>query len=254
MSYVPPEKSYGMQDRFDLAVAAGLVVGAESITQFGVNEAAPLNTKIDLWDVGGIYTFLTAAETLQLVSTDADDNSAGTGARTVQIYGLDTNYDEIDEVVTLNGTTPVLTANQYLRCNRMIIRTAGSSEGAEGTITTETAGGTIQAQVNNGFNQSLMAIWTVPAGKVLIIKYTEASIGKNKEGLFELKVRPFGEVFQTKKVLKIYEKKSATRREFGGIIDEKSDIKLQVTSDTANAFVEGEFEGIILDKTIFGIA
>lgn len=243
-----------LTNRFDLAVAAGLVEGATALTKFGVNAAAPLGTKIDLWDVGGDYIFLTAAETLQLSSDDADDNAAGTGARTVEIFGLDANYDPISEVVTLNGTTPVLTANQYIRCNRMIIRSAGASEGAEGTITTETAGGTAQAQVNNGFNQSLMAIWTVPAGKVFIIKYTEASIGKGKEGLFELKVRPPGEVFQTKKALKVFEKKSATRREFGGVIDEKSDIKINVTADSNNSFVEGEFEGIILDKAIFGIA
>jgi hypothetical protein len=242
-----------LTNRFDLAVAAGLVEGATPLTKFGVNAAAPLST-IDLWDVGGDYTFLTAAETLQLSSDDADDNAAGTGARTVEIFGLDANYDAISEIVTLNGVVPVLTANQYIRCNRMIIRTAGSNGGAEGTVVTETAGGTIQAQVNNGFNQSLMAIWTVPAGKVFIIKYTEASIGKGKEGLFELKVRPPGEVFQTKKALKVFEKKSATRREFGGVIDEKSDIKINVTSDSNNAFVEGEFEGIILDKAIFGIA
>ena len=249
---LPVNTGYSLSNRFDLAVAAGLVPGATSITKFGVNANAPLNTKIDLWDVGGDYTFLSTAELLNLQSTDNDDANGDTGAHTVEVYGLDSDYNEISEIVTLNGVSSVPTVNQYLRCNRMIIRSAGSNGGAEGVITAESAS-TIQAQINNGFNQSLMAIWTVPAGKVFIPKYTEASIGKGKEGLFELKVRPIGEVFQTKKALKVFEKKSATRREFGGIIDEKSDIKIDVTADSNNSFVEGEFEGIILDKATFGI-
>ncbi len=252
MSFVPEVDWYGFPGRFDLAVAAGLVPGATSLTKFGVNEAAPLNTKIDVWDEGGIYEFLTAAQTLTVQSTDAADAAAGDGARTVQIYGLDANYEEINEVITLNGTTSVNSVNQYLRCNRMIVRSAGVDETASGVITAEYLGN-VQTRVNNGYNQSLMAIWTVPAGMSFIIKYTEASIGKGKEGLFEVKVRPLGEVFQTKKALKVYEKKSATPRVFGSLIPEKSDIKISITSDTNNAFAEAEFEGIILDNVIFGL-
>lgn len=241
-------------DRYDIQVALGMVEGVDSITKFGVNEAAPQNTKIDLWDEGGTYIFLDAAETLSVQSTNAsDDSPGGAGAHAVELFGLDADYNPINEIVTLDGTAPVLTANQYLRCNRMIIRSAGVNGGAIGIITAEATGGNVQARINNGFNQSLMAIWTVPAGKVFIIKYTEASIGRGKEGLFELKVRPFGEVFQTKKALKVFEKKSATYREFGSPIDEKSDIKIDVTADSQNAFVEGEFEGLIIDKEFFGI-
>lgn len=242
-----------LDSSFDLAVALGQVDGAYSLTKFGANTAAPSGVKIDVWDAGGTYVFLDTAETLSIYSSDANDDISGTGARTVEIFGLDAGYNEISETVQLAGTVLVPTVNEYIRCNRMIVRSAGSNGSAIGTIKADTSGGNTQTQLVNGFNQSQMAIWTVPAGKTAVIKYTEASIGKGKEGLFELTVRPFGEVFQTKKVLKVFEKKSATPRVYGTAVTEKSDIKISVTSDSPNAFVVGEFECIVLDNQIFGL-
>ena len=79
-------------------------------------------------------TFPTVAEKLSIASSDATDTVLGTGARTVLVVGLDVNGEEIFEVVALNGQTPVLTTNDFLRINRSIVLTGGVDETNNGEI------------------------------------------------------------------------------------------------------------------------
>jgi hypothetical protein len=79
-----------------------------------------------IWAEGGLYSYLTAATVLKVSSSSVNDTSAGTGARTVELSGLDADYNEISELVTLNGQTPVNTTKLFLRINRMVVRSAGS--------------------------------------------------------------------------------------------------------------------------------
>lgn len=88
-----------------------------------------------IWPVGGLITQPTSAGATTLVSTSANDAAAGTGARTVLVYGLDANYMKKTEVVTLNGTTPVTCVNNYLRINQMTVLTAGTGKTNAGIIT-----------------------------------------------------------------------------------------------------------------------
>jgi hypothetical protein len=97
----------------------------------GVNSADP---PVDIWTDGGIYVFLTAAETLKVFSSSTNDTSAGTGARTLIILGLDANFDTITEFVTLNGTTAVNTSQSFMRVNGVLCLSAGSGGENEGTI------------------------------------------------------------------------------------------------------------------------
>lgn len=79
-------------------------------------------------------TFPTSSTLLGVASTSANDTSVGTGARTLQIEGLNSNYDPQTEVITLNGQTRVNTTKQFLRVNGATVLTAGTSRGNEGTI------------------------------------------------------------------------------------------------------------------------
>ena len=164
----------GTSEPFELQVARGQVAYHESVYKFG-NNAAVANVTETIWQQGGLYSYLSAASVLKVSSSSANDTSAGTGARTVELFGLDGDYNEINEVVTLNGQTAVNTTQSYLRINRMIVRSAGSG-GANagviyagtGTVTTGVPAN-IYATINgDGSNQTLMALWTVPAGYRLI--------------------------------------------------------------------------------------
>ena len=48
-----------------------------------------------VWPVGGLLTRLTSASTLSIVSTSASDTSAGTGAQSIIVYGIDANFNSV---------------------------------------------------------------------------------------------------------------------------------------------------------------
>lgn len=237
---------FGTSEPFYLQVARKQIQFHESIFKFGNNTTVG-NSLETVWAEGGLYSYLTTATVLKVSSSSTADTSAGTGARTVELFGLDTDYNEINETITLNGQTAVNTTKEYLRINRMIVRSAGSG-GANagviyagtGTVTTGVPAN-VYASVNGvtGANQSLMALWTVPAGYTAYILQYDISNGttSNTPAVCKLilAVRPYGEVFQSKDV------KSLTTgmhiEETFPIpikIEEKSDIEVRALSSSAS--------------------
>src|SRR5210317_2657610 len=111
---------------FDLNVSSGaLSPSYKQVYKFGQN-AVVGNSMETIWQQGGLYSYPPSASTTTVSSSNANDTSAGTGARTVQIVGLDGDYNEISETIILNGQTAVTTTNSFLRVNRGVVLTAGS--------------------------------------------------------------------------------------------------------------------------------
>jgi len=236
---------FGLTEPFNLQVARGQIGYHESIYKFGNNPEVADSVET-VWAQGGLYSYLSAATVLKVSSSSTDDTSAGTGARTVQLFGLDGDYNEISEVVTLNGQTAVNTTQSYLRINRMIVRSAGSG-GANagiiyagtGTVTTGVPAN-IYATVNgDGTNQTLMALWTVPAGYTGYLMQYDVSNGttSNTPAVCKLLLvaRPYGEVFQSKDVKSLttgmhIENSLVVPIQFS----EKTDIEVRAVSSSAS--------------------
>src|SRR6056300_1624138 len=237
---------FGTTEEFYLQVARSQIAGHEFKFKFG------FNTDVDdaletVWAEGGLYSYLSAATILKVSSSSTDDTAAGTGARTVEIFGLDGNYNEISETVTLNGQTAVNTTQSYLRINRMIVRSAGSGGANAGVIYagtgTVTSGvpANVYASINGvtGSNQSLMALWTVPAGYTAYLLQYEVSNGttSNTPAVCKLvlAVRPYGEVFQYKDVKSLTTGMHVEETFTIPIkIEEKSDIEVRALSSSGS--------------------
>lgn len=162
------------------AAASPVAVLAQSfggpVWKFGFNGDVS-SSEEPIWDLGGAYSgLLSAATKIQVASASANDTSAGTGARTVRIIGVDANFAECYEDVTLTGQTaaPVAgTTQTFLRVHRAYCLTAGTGGTNAGNISvasngdTFTAGvpaaGDTLARISTGEGQTLMAIYTVPA-------------------------------------------------------------------------------------------
>ena len=244
MAQVSSISRVGTTEPFYLQVARNQISFHKSIFKFGNNTAVGDSLET-IWAEGGLYSYLTAATVLKVSSSSTADTSAGTGARTVELFGLDANYNEINETITLNGQTVVNTTKEYLRINRMVVRSAGSGGSnagviyaGTGTVTTGVPAN-VYASVNGvtGANQSLMALWTVPAGYTAYLLQYDISNGttSNTPAVCKLvlSVRPYGEVFQSKDV------KSLTTgmhvEETFSIpikIEEKSDIEVRALSSS----------------------
>ena len=230
---------------FPLAVSSGdLSPSYKQIYKFGQNQVVG-NSDETIWEEGGLYVYPPSATTMTVSSSDANDTSAGTGARTIQISGLDGSYNEISETITMNGQTPVTTSNSYLRVNRALVLTAGSGGANAGIIYVGTGTVTAGVPVNkyttingDGTNQSLQAFWTVPAGYTAYIYQTNISTGTSSATPAILKtllvVRPFGGVFNTKEIITLHEGNHLQDYSFPIKITEKSDIEFRAESSSAS--------------------
>lgn len=135
------------------------------VTKFGLNLDIDADVKEDIWILGGTKTDVTAAADTEIVSSSVNDTSAGTGARTVKIFGYDSNYDLISETVTLNGTTPVSLTNEFLDVYRMTVESSGSNEYNAGNITVRHVSGPVNlARIGTGFNITQQSHYIIPNG------------------------------------------------------------------------------------------
>ena len=142
-------------------VARGLRQGSAIFNKFGYNADVDTGTEV-IASFGGTYTPPTSATTLTIVSTStADDGDpANTGANTIQIVGVDANRAKQTEVVTLDGTSNVVTTSTWLGINRAAVALAGSGGENAGTINiTATTGGATLAQIPVGEGTTQQAIY-----------------------------------------------------------------------------------------------
>lgn len=163
--------SYLSGGNFDLLVARGKVANHTCVFKYGHAPDGVQTTSTDLWSRADatptqqIWVAPTAARVHAIVSSDANDTSAGTGARTVKVYGL-TGWGtaETSETVTMAGATPVNTSNSYVIVHRMEVITWGSSGPNVGLITaTAAVDGTITAVIIATEGRTQMAIYGIPS-------------------------------------------------------------------------------------------
>jgi len=154
----------------DLLAALGDRPGVRQIDVVFTNPDVDTATVPEtVWPLGGVAALRSTAAVLELVSSSAADAAAGTGARTVQVWGLDSLYNELIEVVTLTGTTPVLTSGLFLRVNSVQVVSAGTGKSNAGNITIRDASaGTTRSYIVADQGRSEVGVFTVPAGHTML--------------------------------------------------------------------------------------
>lgn len=236
---------------FFLEVAKGNIPGHSKVSKFGENNTVG-SAPETIWDAGGLYPWATwdvsGPTTVNLQSTDINDTAAGTGARTIQIEGLDENWEEQEEIIVLAGTTPVASIGQWQRLHRMVVVTGGTFNGAIGNITA-TIGAVTVAQVVNGNNQTLMAVYTIPAGKTAYVVFGKTSCGKAADAKVKFFVRPPGGVFNVQHTANLYQ--NSYDYPFSAVpsVDTMTDLEVRATSTNPSGFeVTMAFDVILVDN------
>lgn len=169
---------------FKYESALGRRQGYTTWNKFGFNTDIDIGTET-IWSTGGSFTRMSTARTLSIVSTSTDDDGspAGIGANSVVVYGVDANWKAQTVIVTLNGTTPVVTTETWLGVNRIAVYLAGSSGANVGVITaTATTDLTIQAEVPAGVGTTQHAIYFVQADHQAIMDWLYITLVKNSGG------------------------------------------------------------------------
>jgi hypothetical protein len=223
-----------------LAKDYGRTESFQFLDKFGYNASVSNSTEEDVWVQGGTLSFLSSAETMNIASTsvedDADKDPAGTGAYQIRVEGLDGNYNLISENVTMDGTSNVLTANSYLRINRMYINgTVGSNGTNVGTITaTASSSATVQADIGIGLGQTEKSQYTVPAGFTAYIIAWGVDVGKGDDIDSTLQTRDnsTNSGWRVRRRLLVYQ--TDVEEETFITAGEKSDVRVRAKAGTNN--------------------
>jgi hypothetical protein len=233
----------GTTEPFELQIARGQVAWHYAQFKFGFNPDVDDSLET-VWAEGGLYSYIETATVLKVSSSSTNDTAAGTGARTVTLFGLDANYAEIGETVTLNGQTAVNSTKTYLRINRMVVNTAGSGGQNAGVIYAGTGTVTTGVPANKyatiavGDNQTLMALWTVPADHTAYLLKKDVDVAttqNNKYATINLVSRPFGGVFQIKDKSVIHSGALNQTYSIPLKFEEKTDLEVRCIGDSSGA-------------------
>jgi hypothetical protein len=189
---------------------------------------------------------------MEVSSSSTSDTSAGTGARTVVVQGLDASYNQIQETVILNGQTAVNTVNSYIRILHLYVASAGTGLAAAGTIYVGTGSVTtgVPAVVYWSYtaaNGSTPAIWTVPAGYTAYATYLQSSTGNATSGQwtkFGLYSRPAqGQPFDSNlQWIASNGGEAIINFQYPVAFAEKTDIEIRATSTAASTSVAANIQ------------
>lgn len=230
--------------------------GATTWNKFGYNGDVDSAAAEVIWNVGGLFTKLTSASTLTIVSDSTDDDGApaGIGANSIVIFGIDANRQAVTEVVTMNGTTNVVTASSWLGINRAAVYLAGSSDTNVGNITiTATTGGSTQAYIAAGEGTTQQAIFFTQADHTfladwLLINCTKLAGGASPRVTIKGWVQSYVsngkyEVFRYNMDTSVENSVELSPAQ-PFIIGEKSVFWLEATTNTNDTIVSARFSGI----------
>ncbi len=167
----------------DVEAKIGMFTRGYNRHKFGRNSITTAGANNIVWPLSGTtYPWPTSAQQVSIVSTSLEDTPAGAGIDSIIIFGLDANYDEIEEIVVLDGTNPVLTTQSYIRVNRMINASPDSNLGN----ITASHGADVLAIVETGRNQTEQCILTVPRGQTLLLTSALYAATANREISYSL--------------------------------------------------------------------
>lgn len=242
MAIISSISRVGTTEPFELQVSRNQVGWHYPLFKYGYNPLI-INVNETIWDGGGIYSYPASALAMTVTSaggaTDEDVK--------VTVIGLDTDWKEVQQEVTLDGSGVATTTQTFRRVFRAYV---SGDQSPTGNITIAN-GGTTYAQITNGENQTLMAVYTVPAGHTFYLTNGTATHGTGTSGgvfmTVRFMLREFGGVFRTATKIDIVESEVLFPFTFPLRIPEKSDIEVRaICNKNQNNAVSATFEGVLI--------
>lgn len=241
-----------------LEIAKGNVSGHSGVNKFGENGDVDTGAAEDLWNQGGTKTFSATADIDSMSSSDNGDT------QDVTIEGLAAGFIFTTQTIALTGQTTKALDIALIRVFRafnadgtnftgdiyIYINGATVVTGVPSTATD------IRAKIDAADNQTLMAIYTIPAGKTGYLMEYHVSMAKLSPAtaiVCSLRARELDGVFRVQD-----RGSTATTgatsyiRDFATplVLVEKTDIKIVIDSVTANnTDASGGFDIILVDNS-----
>lgn len=234
----------GTTEPFELQIARGQIPNHSFNHKFGATPAMSINTTGSVWDVNDTlypWSAFATAGTLSVARADAADAN-----KTITIQGLDANYNEISENVTLTAASGNVTTQSFIRVFRAFMHNGSTTN--VGNITVS-KGGTSVLRINAGKGQTLMAIYTVPAGLTAYLTQGVMSVQANADATGDMFVRYGGQAaFRIGHSFEVTSGHYSYSFSVPLRIPEKSDIDIRASVRSNNARITAAFDMILIKE------
>ena len=220
---------------FGISVQDNAVAKWSGVQKFGYNPTVG-STFETVWDGGNVYTYISTASTATATSDAAASADDGT---TVKVFGLDANYDQVEETLTVGAGAGTVEFQRIYRAY-VVNAAAGITNVGNVNITVDSV---VAARINATNGQTLMCVYTIPRNYQAFVMQIDAGAKKNQEHELRMVARSVsnGNAFNTKAYVTMT----------GGFFEKnyhvpiklppKTDIELQATASATSA-VAGGFE------------
>ena len=218
-------------------LSQGELHGAGFIDKFGYNPTVGSNLET-VWSGSNIYTYITTAGTAVATSS----NTAADNGGTVLVQGLDANYDEVSETITIGGAAGSVLFHRVYRASLTTATTADTNSG-DITVTVDTKSAAI---IPAGYGQTLMALYTVPRRKTGFLFQLDVGNSKTTELEVSVVIRNAVGVWQTKAFVTTRDGFIEKNFHIPLTIPQLCDIEVRVKGSATSAVSAG-FELVLVD-------
>lgn len=224
----------GIMTPYLIGIAQGLISGTSSVNKFGYRASIPSSYQT-IWDGTADYAYAAAGTVLAVADNTGSDNNG-----TVEVQGLDQNYALVTETLTIGGAA---SSNQFLRVfrARMITANTGTTNVDEVRIKRAT---TDLAIILAAAGQTLMSLYTIPAGKTGYLIRLQGNVDANNDALFRLISKPLNGSFNVKGQFGVFASGFTVDYPIPLVFTEKTD--LQVVAKSQNNVGGGASFDLIL--------
>jgi hypothetical protein len=233
-----PINSFGAAS--NIPISGGQIEGYNYVHKFGANTDLANGSYEAIWDGNSVYPWATLDTAATTLTTNADVLNNGAE---VTIQGLNENWELTTEVLTLDGTAQT-TQNSYKR----IFRAFCSGSQALGADFTLSKGAVVVLKIQIAHQQTLMSLYTVPAGKSGYLFNMNVSTLKNEEITVRISFRQEGKVFRTQHIAQVAGVNYDHTFTVPLYMPEKTDIQLEALAGSSGVDAFAHFDMIIVDN------
>lgn len=174
-------------DNENINIARGLVPGTEGLHKFGAVPAMSVNTTGTIWDINDTLYPWSAFDTPGVLNIPAVN--AGDNGDKVLVFGLDADFNAVQEEFTLSSSSTVTGTQVFARVYRAYYFDGAANAG---NIDIKRGAATV-ARISTGKAQTLMAVYTVPAGYTGYLMQGTASIEYGGDATIDMFIRYYGQ-------------------------------------------------------------
>jgi hypothetical protein len=209
-------------------------------------------TMVTVWDGVGLYPWNTFTGSGAHIFVASDSDDAKMRGVDITIEGLDSNYNLISEVVTMDAsdtTTVQETTQNFYRVVKAVVtgtNTNSIPNDYDISFKYDSSGGTVVAKILATYGATQSCTYTIPAGYQGFILGVNGSSGQSDEITTMIWDRPFNGAWSQVKTFKFVSGTFEHNMRTPLVFDEKTDIEIRAYALVESSRIGTEFQLLLI--------